>query len=101
MLYEKCVAVLRSKAIAFDDGDFEIRDNSDGAGAFIARWDQAKLGPVPSKTELDAQSDAAGAIRDEALEKDADVSAAISDLRSKRALTDEQRDLLLGRLFGV
>ena len=32
--------------------DFELRDNSDGNGPFIARWDIAKLGPQPTVLQL-------------------------------------------------
>lgn len=34
--------------------DFELRDNSDGKGPFIARWDTAKLGPQPTPAQLSA-----------------------------------------------
>ena len=29
------------------DEDFEIRDDSDGRGPFISRWNEAKLRPQP------------------------------------------------------
>jgi hypothetical protein len=32
--------------------DFELRDNSDGKGQFIARWDTAKLGAQPTAQQL-------------------------------------------------
>lgn len=34
--------------------DFELRDNSDGNGPFIARWDSVKLGAKPTKEALAA-----------------------------------------------
>lgn len=39
--------------------DFELRDNSDGKGPFIARWDTVKLGPQPTSAALRAVSVAA------------------------------------------
>ena len=39
--------------------DFVLGDKSDGNGPFIARWDEAKLGPKPTKAALDAVSVAA------------------------------------------
>lgn len=36
--------------------DFSLQDNSDGNGPFIAWWDEVKLGPKPTKAELDAVS---------------------------------------------
>lgn len=36
--------------------DFVLQDNSDGNGPFIAWWDEVKLGPKPTKAELDAVS---------------------------------------------
>ncbi|MBI3024384.1 MAG: hypothetical protein HYY66_01665 [Candidatus Tectomicrobia bacterium] len=37
---------------AAGEGDFELRDNSDGKGPFISRWDEAKLGPAPDLAAL-------------------------------------------------
>ena len=34
--------------------DFELRDNSDGKGPFIARWDAVKLGAQPTAAQLSA-----------------------------------------------
>jgi len=36
------------------DNDFELRDNSDGKGTHIVKWNEDKLGPAPTRAELDA-----------------------------------------------
>lgn len=41
--------------------DFELRDNSDGKGPYIARWDTAKLGAQPTVAALQSVSVAAAA----------------------------------------
>jgi hypothetical protein len=40
--------------------DFELRDNSDGKGPYIARWDTVKLGTQPTAQQLADVSLAAG-----------------------------------------
>lgn len=39
--------------------DFELRDNSDGKGPYIARWDTAKLGTQPTAAQLQEVASAA------------------------------------------
>jgi hypothetical protein len=39
--------------------DFELRDNSDGKGPYIARWDIAKLGTQPTAAQLQEVASAA------------------------------------------
>lgn len=43
------------------DTDFELRDNSDGAGVFIKEWNTIKLGAKPPLASLDEAVDDATA----------------------------------------
>lgn len=42
--------------------DFAIQDNSDGRGPFIAKWNEAKLGPKPDKAKLDSVATVAATV---------------------------------------
>lgn len=69
--------------------DFILQDNSDGTGPFIAKWDESKLGPKPTKAELDAVSVAAEQARLDAETSDkAKAELAIIDLGSIRAIRE-------------
>lgn len=67
--------------------DFILQDNSDGTGPFIAKWDESKLGPKPTKAELDAVSVAAEQARvDKEASDKAKAELAAIDLASIRAI---------------
>lgn len=34
--------------------DYSLHDHGDGNGVMIGKWDEAKLGPLPTTAELDA-----------------------------------------------
>ena len=78
------MAILESRGVAAEEGDFAIQDNSDGKGPFIAAWNEAKLGPKPTRADLDtaqAEADAlqAAASKDPTDELAAAIAAAIKD----------------------
>ena len=54
MLFSKIEKYLSGHSINIDDvsGDFELMDNSDGAGAFISRWEVEGV-DKPTKEQLD------------------------------------------------
>ena len=69
--------------------DFTLQDNSDGSGPFIAKWDEAKLGPKPTKAELDAVSAVAEQARiDKEASDKAKTELASIDLASIRAIRE-------------
>lgn len=76
-------ALLASRGVTADEDreDFLMRDLSKGAGSFIAIWDEAKLGPKPSKADLNTFQVEADALRAEAEAKKPDnlLRAAIAD----------------------
>lgn len=68
--------------------DFELRDDSDGQGPQIVRWDAEKLGKQPTAKALKAASDAADARR-ETLNKISALESSITSRRIREAmLTD-------------
>ena len=69
--------------------DFVLGDKSDGNGPFIARWDEAKLGPKPTKAELDAVSAVAEQARiDKEASDKAKTELATIDLASIRSIRE-------------
>lgn len=69
--------------------DFELRDNSDGNGPFIARWDSVKLGAKPTKEALAAVT--VEALAAATARKDSDkakAELASIDLASIRAIRE-------------
>ncbi|KKM07526.1 hypothetical protein LCGC14_1733020 [marine sediment metagenome] len=61
-------ALLADRGLVLEDeSDFRFRDNIDGKGQFIDRWDKDKLGPKPSKEDLEALQTEADALKDEAV----------------------------------
>lgn len=69
--------------------DFILQDNSDGTGPFIAKWDESKLGPKPTKAELDAVSIVADKARLDAETSDkAKAELAAIDLTSIRSIRE-------------
>ena len=51
-LYWQVIEFLVSKGVTPGEDDFSIQDNSDGQGPFVARWNEATLGPEPTLSEL-------------------------------------------------
>ena len=69
--------------------DFVLGDKSDGNGPFIARWDETKFGPKPTKAELDAVSAVAEQARiDKEASDKAKAELASIDLASIRAIRE-------------
>lgn len=69
--------------------DFELRDDSNGAGPYIAKWDESKLGQKPTKAELDAVSVVAEQARvDRETSDKAKTELASIDLASIRAIRE-------------
>ncbi len=51
-------AILAERGIVPGEGDYNIRNDSDGRGAYIAEWDEMILGPKPTGGDLDAVTSA-------------------------------------------
>ena len=83
----KVRALLADRGIAPDEeNDFLLQDNSDGAGPFIAEWDEAKLGTKPSEAELDAMQVEADALQAEAAKNPTDeLDAALAAVQATLA----------------
>ena len=77
----KVRALLADRGIAPDrENDFQLQDNSDGEGPFIAKWIISKLGPKPSEADLDTFKTQADALQAEAAKNPNDeLASAISE----------------------
>lgn len=82
-------AFLNARSVAFVDSDFQLQNNSDGKGTFIARWDEAKLGLKPTAAELKAiQAEAAMLQIEASKDPHAEIFAALLTLKGKVANPD-------------
>lgn len=86
MLTFKLQAIIASRG---KTADFmrDVTVQNDGAGARLDRWDEEKLGPRPTKEEIDAISDAA-------VEADIQAKAEIRALEEASGFTRRQREFL-------
>ncbi len=80
----KVQAFLAVRGIVPDEErDFRLQDNSDGAGPFIAHWNEDKLGAKPSEAELDALQTQADALQVEAMKDPSDeLDAALAEVQA-------------------
>jgi len=57
-LYQRLSNLIAARGKAhFSFSDFIVVDDSDGNPPRLAHWDEEKLGPVPTQSEVDAASD--------------------------------------------
>jgi len=84
----KVRALLVDRSITPDEeNDFLLQDNSDGVGPFIAHWDEAKLGPIPSEADLDLfQAEAVLLQKEAARNPDAELRAVLAKATTIAAL---------------